>query len=350
MLRPSASARARTSAGASGELIRSGSKISTPSKPAAAAASSFSSSVPLRQTVAIERRISDRPTAPASDGEVAQHPLAVGRDAGEQLERAGGLHDRHPAAVERPAAELARVLEQLGLERAVDDLGHPQLRAQQLLGEREAGVRGHPGRRGVDQAVGVGELVEVARDRAPSRSASAPRAASSTSTITSSRDAELQRRVRDRRARAAGAEHDDLAQRRVGQPAPEALREPARVGVVPDRAAVVEHDRVDRFQRRGLGREVVEVLDDVLLAGVCHVDAAVPVAAGALEQFAHARVQPLDVEQPVAVFEPLLRRLASWSAGLSEASMPAPMSPTRCIRIMYELVRYISRRRSVNPT
>ena len=124
---PSASARSRTSAGASGELIRSGSKISTPSKPAAAAASSFSSSVPLRQTVAIERRIRRRRPR-VSVGEVAQHPLAVGRDAGEQLERAGGLHDGHPAAVERPAAELARALEQLGLERAVDDLGDPQLR------------------------------------------------------------------------------------------------------------------------------------------------------------------------------------------------------------------------------
>ena len=111
------------------------------------------------------------------------------------------------------------------------------------------------------------------------------------------------RRVRDRRARAAGAEHDDLAERRVRQAAPEALREPARVGVVADRAAVAEHDGVDGLQRRRLGRELVEVLDDVLLARVRDVEAAVPVAAGALEQLADAGVEPLDVEQPVAVLE-----------------------------------------------
>ena len=47
----------RTSPGASRVAIRSGSNSSTASKPAAAAAASFSSSVPLRQTVAIERRL-----------------------------------------------------------------------------------------------------------------------------------------------------------------------------------------------------------------------------------------------------------------------------------------------------
>ena len=40
--------------------MRSGSKSSTASKPAAAAAASLSSSVPLRQTVAIDRRTQNR--------------------------------------------------------------------------------------------------------------------------------------------------------------------------------------------------------------------------------------------------------------------------------------------------
>ena len=43
--------------GLSGQAMRSFSKISTPSKPARAAAESFSSSVPLSDTVAMERRM-----------------------------------------------------------------------------------------------------------------------------------------------------------------------------------------------------------------------------------------------------------------------------------------------------
>ena len=54
---PSSSARARIASGESGEATRSGSKISTPSNPASRAATSFSSSVPLRQTVAIDVRM-----------------------------------------------------------------------------------------------------------------------------------------------------------------------------------------------------------------------------------------------------------------------------------------------------
>ena len=52
MERPSSAQRARISAGESADTTRSGSKISTPSNPAAAAAASLSSSVPEMQTVA----------------------------------------------------------------------------------------------------------------------------------------------------------------------------------------------------------------------------------------------------------------------------------------------------------
>ena len=111
--------------------------------------------------MAIERRISRADRLVDELGEVAQHPLAVGLEAGEELERVSGLEHRHPAAVERAAAELARVLQKLGLERAVDDLGHPQAGVQQLLVEWEAGMALHAGRGGVDESVGVGEALRA---------------------------------------------------------------------------------------------------------------------------------------------------------------------------------------------
>ena len=73
--------------GDSGEPMRSFSKISTPSKPAREAAFSFSSSVPLRHTVAIPLRTRDLGFADQRR-EVAQHALAVGLAAGEQGEGA----------------------------------------------------------------------------------------------------------------------------------------------------------------------------------------------------------------------------------------------------------------------
>jgi hypothetical protein len=56
IVRPRSAQRTRTSPGESGDATRSGSNTSTPSKPAAAAATSLSSSVPDRQTVAIAVR------------------------------------------------------------------------------------------------------------------------------------------------------------------------------------------------------------------------------------------------------------------------------------------------------
>ena len=61
MRRPRSAAMRRTSAGGPSKYIRSFSKISTPSKPAAAIAVSFSISVPPSETVAIERSISASP-------------------------------------------------------------------------------------------------------------------------------------------------------------------------------------------------------------------------------------------------------------------------------------------------
>src|SRR4051812_41125466 len=114
---PRASQRARTSAGVSGEAIRSGSKSSTASKPAAAAAASFSSSVPLRQTVAIDRRTTAALRRLAGLGDelvhVVEHAVTVRLRAREQLERSRRLQGDHGATVEGAAAALARVGEQL---------------------------------------------------------------------------------------------------------------------------------------------------------------------------------------------------------------------------------------------
>ena len=57
MERPRSAHRERSSAADHGEATKSGSKISTPSKPASLAATSFWSRVPLRQTVAIDVRM-----------------------------------------------------------------------------------------------------------------------------------------------------------------------------------------------------------------------------------------------------------------------------------------------------
>ena len=85
--RPRSAQRARSSVADHEEATKSGSKISTPSKPAAAAATSLSSSVPDRHTVAIAvRRPAVRPGASASGTTVSavisgpfHHPVSVPR-------------------------------------------------------------------------------------------------------------------------------------------------------------------------------------------------------------------------------------------------------------------------------
>ena len=89
-----------------------------------------------------------------------------------------------------------------------------------------------------------------------SRSAAASAAARSASTSTTvSRSApSAQQRVRDRRARAAGAEQHDASSARVGQPAVEALaRSPVASVLWPIARPSREHDGVDRAERRGVG-------------------------------------------------------------------------------------------------
>ena len=230
MRSPSSSARRRTSARRERRADRGRSRTARPpSKPACAAASSFSSSVPLSETVAIERR-TPPPLGRARElGEVAQHPLGVGPHAGEQLERARGLEHGHAAAVERAAAGVARGAQQLGLQRPVDDLGDPQVGAQQRRVERRARMVGHPGRRRVDRgrrrARGAPASSAAAAERRAARRSGrrAPRPARRPLVVGVDdgevAGAERQGAVRDRRAGAARTEQHDVlgAARRRGR-------------------------------------------------------------------------------------------------------------------------------------
>ena len=88
---------------------------------------------------------------------MAEHAARIGREAGEEAERLDRLEDSHAAAVEGPAAEAAGGADQFGVDGEVHDVGHPEPRLQQSGGQGQAGVRRHPGRGGVDQAIGAGQ-------------------------------------------------------------------------------------------------------------------------------------------------------------------------------------------------
>ena len=92
--------------GAHGEPMRSGSKSSTASKPASAAARSFSSSVPLRQTVA--RPLSTRP--PPRPGARSARACGRDRDAPRRTARTRRRPGRPPCALRRACGIRARAL------------------------------------------------------------------------------------------------------------------------------------------------------------------------------------------------------------------------------------------------
>src|SRR5437016_12145374 len=56
---------------------------------------------------------------------VPQHPVPVGLESGENLERGGSLKYSHTASVERAATELSRRSHQLSLEWKIHYLGNP---------------------------------------------------------------------------------------------------------------------------------------------------------------------------------------------------------------------------------
>ena len=183
-------------------------------------AASLSSSVPDRQTVAMPSRSDPGRTRRLLGRvvEVAQHPVGVRRAAGEQAERVGGLEDRHPAAVEDPAASLAGGQDQCGVERPVDDVGHPQPRVEQVgaaaagQGERScrSGSRGPARRRRRARR----RATAPATARSPSRPASAAARVGVAVEHPDGPGAQVQR-ARARRPRRP-------RQRRAGRPGPSA--------------------------------------------------------------------------------------------------------------------------------
>lgn len=114
--------------------------------------------------------------------------------------------------------------------------------------------------------------------------------------------------MRDSRPRTARSQLHNPLQGDIGQPAGEGRREPGDIRVVPDRPATVEHDGVDRTERRGLRSELVEVLDDQLLAGVRDVqpvEAEVPCGAYEVAHRLRTDTEPVDVDQPVQTAQAL---------------------------------------------
>ena len=72
-----------------------------------------------------------------------EHSFRVWFLAGEELEGAGRLEHGHAAAIERPAAALARGAEQLRFKRSVDDLGDPEAVTQEVGGRGACRIRRH---------------------------------------------------------------------------------------------------------------------------------------------------------------------------------------------------------------
>src|SRR5690348_984452 len=88
--------------------------------------------------------------------EMRVHARRVGLETGKELEAADGLAYVHVAAIDHRAARASRRLEELGLERHVDDFGNPQGRTQPLFSQGQPGKICHPGRSRVDQPAGIG--------------------------------------------------------------------------------------------------------------------------------------------------------------------------------------------------
>ncbi len=195
----------------------------------------------------------------------------------EQPKRVHRLEHGHAPAVQRRAPHPPGRAQQLGLQRPVHHLGDPQSGTAAARPERQPGMGRHPGGRRVHHPVGTSEQP---LERVRRRGRRPPRAE-----VPVQPGGKIRRPVRHRvhdgdvPLRPASARrgyppppprraqlHDPL-QRDIGQPAREGRREPGDV-VAPDRTTALEDDGVDRAEGRRLGSELVEVVDDQLLAGV----------------------------------------------------------------------------------
>ena len=135
--------------------------------------------------------------------------------------------------------------------------------------------------------------------------------------------------------RAAGAELHHAAAGHVREFAPEAFGKARPVGVVPDRAAVLEHDRVHGSERARIRGEVVEERDHRLLAGMGDVEPGETEAPGGgqkLGKRVRREAEGGDVDDLVDIAQALLgalalmqaRRARCLDAGADEAGEDGP--------------------------
>ena len=179
-----------------------------------------------------------------------------------------------PSSVAHPSAPCRA--QQFGLQRPVDDFGHPQAGVQQPGGQRQSGVGGHPRRRGMHEAVGAGQSaasvmgargVRPARAEVPvQRMPPAPPHGRECVHDGQAPAAQSEHGVRDGRPRASRAELHDPSSGASGSPRANEAANPGDVRVVANRTPALEDDGVDRAERLGLRGERVKVLDDELLA------------------------------------------------------------------------------------
>ncbi|GAA2851599.1 hypothetical protein GCM10010472_05840 [Pseudonocardia halophobica] len=119
--------------------------------------------------------------------------------------------------------------------------------------------------------------------------------------------------MRRGRAGPSRPQQHDPVERHAGQAGDEAVAEPGPVGVVPDGPVPVEHDRVDGADRGRVGREVVEVRDHELLAGVGDVHprpALGPCPAQQVADGLRGKVQLVEIEPRVGAVQAELAGLA----------------------------------------
>ena len=231
---------------------------------------------------------------------------------GDELEGVGGLVDGHAGAAEHRAAASRAALEQRGLERAVDDVGDPQVRPQQLRRHGRAGVGGHPVRRGVDQAGArghrLGEPVGGDRDELDLRRTATQgrrqRARPGVVGVDDQQPAHPERgeRVGDGGAGTARAEEHDTVPVDARQAVDERPLEAGDVGVVPDGPAVADQDGVEGTDRRHLGRHLVDQRHHRLLGRVGDVEA----VEAELDRAGQQPLQAVGVDRAVGLLDDLV--------------------------------------------
>ena len=184
---------------------------------------------------------SDGSGRPAADPpKAASHAGDVRLPASEQFECQGGLMDGHSLAVHGAAAASPGLGQQRRLQREVDDVGDPALRAEQCRIERDPRQLGHAHRRRVDQSVRLrGRLDEVRsrpddRTREPGGKPGGQSIGFFTRDVGDQQmaDTAVEQGMRHCGAGAACAEQENGIAPNVGHLLAEALLEPPHVGVV----------------------------------------------------------------------------------------------------------------------